>query len=169
METQRSSPPKSSTHRMLCSGYSWPTIFGLPSSSKFRIVHLNCAVHLAYRCRTPNPVRKPTREWQKGQQELMHLWETQHLSQNCMELKNRQSLLPPLNSWEDLIKAYTDYFKGIGQFPEHHHTHHLKRWCQTYHPCTKEVSYSHVTPSMWQAREVYQSRTGVITCRFIED
>ena len=72
-----------------------PAILGLLSSSKLGIVQLNCMVKLTSRCGPPSPPKKPT---------------TEHA-------KVRHDLTSPLNSSEDLIKAYPEWFEGIGQFP----------------------------------------------------
>ena len=76
-----------------------PAIHGLPSSSKLGIVQLNCVVKLTSRCAQPNPPKKPTTECAKA----------------------RCDLTSPLNSSEDLIKAYPDWFEGIDQFPGTYH------------------------------------------------
>ena len=60
-----------------------PSILGQPSFSNLQNVQLNSAVHFTYKCRTLNPVRKPTTEWQKGWDDLMHLWETAHITELC--------------------------------------------------------------------------------------
>ena len=76
-----------------------PAILGLPSSSKLGIVQLNCAVKLTSRHGPPIPPKKPTAE----------------------HTKVRHDLTSPLNSSEDLIKAYPNQFEGIGQFPGIYH------------------------------------------------
>ena len=76
-----------------------PSILGLPSSSKPGIVQLNCAVELTSRCDPSSPPKKPTIE--------------------CA--KDRCGPTSPLNTSEDLIKAYPDQFEGIGQFPGTYH------------------------------------------------
>ena len=53
--------------------------------------------------------------------DLMHLQETKQVSFSHRELKHKHSPLPPLNSGEELIKAYPDYFKGIGKLPRTYH------------------------------------------------
>ena len=63
-------------------------ILGLPSASKLEIVQLNCAVKLTSRCDPPSPPKKPTTE--------------------CT--KDRHDHTSPLNSSEDLIKAYPSWF-----------------------------------------------------------
>ena len=72
-----------------------PAILGLPSSSKLGIVQLNCAVKLTHRHDSTSPPKKPTTE--------------------CTKSRNDHSSL--LNSSKDLIKAYPDWFGGIGWFP----------------------------------------------------
>ena len=125
-------------------------VLGLLLSSKLRIVQLNLVVQFVYRCRTYNPARKPTTEQEKGQCDLIHVWETKCPSQNCMKSKHRQSPSPPLNLWDNLIKAYPNHFKGIGQFPG---TYHI-----TSRDDAKPVimhqgsTYHHASTGMWQAR-----------------
>ena len=77
-----------------------PAILGIPSSSNLGIVQLNYTVTLTSRCDTSSPPKKPTIE--------------------CA--KDRCDLTSPLNSSKDLIKAYPDWFEGIGQF---HGTYHI--------------------------------------------
>ena len=69
-----------------------PAIFGLPSSSKLGIVQLNCTVKFTSRHDPLIPPKKPT---------------TKHA-------KVKHDLTSPLNSSEDLIKAYPAWFEGIG-------------------------------------------------------
>ena len=69
-----------------------PAIPGLLSSSKLGIVQLNCAVKLTSRHDPPSPSKKPTTE----------------------RAKARHDFISPLNSSEDLIKAYSNWFEGIG-------------------------------------------------------
>ena len=76
-----------------------PAILGLPSSSKLEIVQLNCMVKLISRCDPPSLPKKPTPE---------------HAKVRC-------DLTSPLNSSKDLIKAYPDWFEGIGLFPGTYH------------------------------------------------
>ena len=76
-----------------------PAILGLLSSSKLGIVQLNCRVKLTSRCDPPSPLKKPT---------------TEHAMV-------RHNIISPLNSSEDLIKAYPHWFEGIGQFPGFYH------------------------------------------------
>ena len=78
-----------------------PTILGLPSCATLGIVELNCAVNLQKRKLVQQ--KKPTTEGRTVRQDLQHL--------NS----------PPLNTKEDLIKAYPDRFKGIGHFPGTYH------------------------------------------------
>ena len=78
-----------------------PAILGLPSCAKLGIVELNCAVNLQKRKLVQQ--KKPTTEGRNVNQDLQHL--------NS----------PPLNTKEDLIKAYPDRFKGIGHFPGTYH------------------------------------------------
>ena len=73
-----------------------PAILGLPSCANLGIVELNCAVNLQKRKLVQQ--KKPTTEVRNVNQDLQHL--------NS----------PPLNTKEDLIKAYPDRFKGIGHF-----------------------------------------------------
>ena len=79
-----------------------PAILGLPSCSKFGIVELNCAV--SFHQKKPTQ-QKPTTECQQVQKDLTNL--------------------QPLNTKEDLIKAYPDRFEGIGYFPG---TYHITLW-----------------------------------------
>ena len=72
-----------------------PAMLGLPSSSKLGVVQLNCAVKLTSKC---DPSILPKR-----------------LTKECA--KDRCDLTSPLNSSEDLIKAYPDWYEGIGWFP----------------------------------------------------
>ena len=78
-----------------------PAILGLPSCAKLGIVELNCAVNLQKRKLVQQ--KKPTTEGRNVNQDHQHL--------NS----------PPLNTKEDLIKAYPDRFKGIGHFPGTYH------------------------------------------------
>ena len=70
-----------------------PAILGLLSCSKLGIVELNCAVSFHQK---PTQ-QKPSTEHQQIQKDLTNL--------------------QPLNTKEDLIKAYPDRFEGIGHFP----------------------------------------------------
>ena len=78
-----------------------PAILGLPSCAKLGIVELNCAVNLQKRKLVQQ--KKPTTEGRNVNQDLQ-----------CLNS-------PPLNTKEDLIKAYPDRFKGIGHFPRTYH------------------------------------------------
>ena len=78
-----------------------PAILGLPSCAKLGIVELNYAVNLQKRKLVQQ--KKPTTEGRKVNQDLQHL--------NS----------PPLNTKEDLIKAYPDRFEGIGHFSGTYH------------------------------------------------
>ena len=78
-----------------------PAILGLPSCVKLGIVELNCAVNLQKRKLVQQ--KKPTTDGRKVNQDLQHL--------NS----------PPLNTKEDLLKAYPDRFEGIGHFPGTYH------------------------------------------------
>ena len=78
-----------------------PAILGLPSCAKLGIVELNCAVNLQKRKLVQQ--KKPIAEGRNVKQDLKHL--------NS----------PPLNTKENLIKAYLDRFKGIGHFPGTYH------------------------------------------------
>ena len=70
-----------------------PAILGLPSCSRLRIVNLNCSVQLR---KHGQPV-KVSKEREKVKQDMKNL--------------------KPINSKDDLIKAYPDRFEGIGKFP----------------------------------------------------
>ena len=78
-----------------------PAILELPSCAKLDIVELNCAVNL-----------------QKKRLVQQKKLTTEHgsVKQNLQDLKP-----PPLNTKEDLIKAYPDRFGGIGCFPGTYH------------------------------------------------
>ena len=78
-----------------------PAILGLPSCAKLGIVELNCAVNLQKRKLVQQ--KKPTTEGKIVNQDLQH------------------PNSPPLNTKEDLIKAYPDRFEGIGRFPGTYH------------------------------------------------
>ena len=78
-----------------------PAILRLPSCAKLGIVELNCAVNLQNKKLVQQ--KKPTTECRKVKQDLQ-------------DLKP-----PPLNTKEDLIKAYLDRFEGIGHFPGTYH------------------------------------------------
>ena len=78
-----------------------PAILGLPSCAKLGIVELNCAVNLQKRKLVQQ--KKPTTEGRNVNQDLQH--------------PNSE----PLNTKEDLIKAYPDRFEGIGRFPGTYH------------------------------------------------
>ena len=70
-----------------------PAILGLPSCTRLRIVKLNCSVQLR---KHGQPI-KVSKEREKVKQDMKNL--------------------KPINSKDDLIKAYPDRFKGIGKFP----------------------------------------------------
>ena len=74
-----------------------PAILGLPSCSRLRIVNLNCSVQLR---KHGQPV-KVSKEREKVKQDMKNL--------------------KPINSKDDLIKAYLDRFEGIGKFPGTYH------------------------------------------------
>ena len=74
-----------------------PAILGLPSCSRLRIVNLNCSVQLR---KHGQPV-KVSKEREKVKQDVKNL--------------------KPINSKDDLIKAYPDRFEGIGKFPGTYH------------------------------------------------
>ena len=74
-----------------------PAILGLPSCSRLRIVNLNCSVQLR---KHGQPVKVPK--------------EREKLKQDMKNLK-------PINSKDDLIKAYPDRFEGIGKLPGTYH------------------------------------------------
>ena len=74
-----------------------PAILGLPSCSRLRIVNLNCSVQLR---KHGQPV-KVSKEREKVKQDMKNL--------------------KPINSKDDLIKAYPDRFEGIGKFPGTYH------------------------------------------------
>ena len=78
-----------------------PAILRLPSCAKLGIVELNCAVNLQKKKLVQQ--KKPTTECGKVNKDLQ-------------DLKP-----PPLNTKEDLIKAYSDRFEGIGHFPGTYH------------------------------------------------
>ena len=78
-----------------------PAILGLPSCAKLGIVELNCAVNLQKRKLVQQ--KKPTTEGKIVNQDLQH------------------PNSPPLNTKEDLIKAYPDRFEGIGHLPGTYH------------------------------------------------
>ena len=78
-----------------------PAILGLPSCAKLGIVELNCAVNL---------------QKKKLVQQKKLTTEHRSVKQNLQDLKP-----PPLNTKEDLIKAYPDRFEGIGHFPGTYH------------------------------------------------
>ena len=71
-----------------------PVILGLPSCSKLRIFHLNCSVQF----------------WKHGQPIKLS---KEKKKSKSYELKNLKSI----NSRDNLIKTYPDWFKGIGKFP----------------------------------------------------
>ena len=74
-----------------------PAILGLPSCSRLTIVHLNCSVQFRKHGKLFNtcPERKKIQQGMKN--------------------------LKPINSSEDMIKAYPNSFEGIGKFPGTHH------------------------------------------------
>ena len=90
-----------------------PAILGLPSCSRLRIVHLNCSVQFR---KHGKPV-KPCLEREKVQQDMRKLG--------------------PINSREDLIKAYPDRFEGIGKFPGTYHIHLKEDAITVVHPPRK--------------------------------
>ena len=90
-----------------------PAILGLPSCSRLRIVHLNCSVQFR---KHGKPV-KPCPEREKEQQDMMKLG--------------------PINSRDDLIKAYPDRFEGIGKFPGTYHIHLKEDAIPVVHPPRK--------------------------------
>ena len=90
-----------------------PAILGLPSCSRLRIVHLNCSVQFR---KHGKPV-KPCPEREKVQQDMKKLG--------------------PINSCEDLIKAYPDCFEGIGKFPGTYHIYLKEDAIPVVHPPRK--------------------------------
>ena len=70
-----------------------PAILGLPSCSRLRIVNLNCSV-----------------QFRKHGQPIKTCKERENVKQDLKNLK-------AINSKDDLIKAYPDWFEGIGKFP----------------------------------------------------
>ena len=90
-----------------------PAILGLPSCSRLRIVHLNCSVQFRKHGKPVKPY--PGRE--KEQQDMKKLG--------------------PINSREDLIKAYPDHFEGIGKFPGTYHIHLKENAIPVVHPPKK--------------------------------
>ena len=74
-----------------------PAILGLPSCRRLRIVNLNCSVQL----RKHGQPAKVSKEREKVKQDMKNL--------------------KPINSKDDLIKAYPDQFEGIGKFPGTYH------------------------------------------------
>ena len=74
-----------------------PAILGLPSCSRLRIVNLNCSVQLR---KHGQPVK---------------------VSKAREKVKQDMKNLKPINSKDDLIKAYPDRFEGIGKFPGTYH------------------------------------------------
>ena len=74
-----------------------PAILGLPSCSRLRIVNLNYSVQLR---KLSQPV-KVSKEREKVKQDMKNL--------------------KPINSKDDLIKAYPDQFEGIEKFPGTYH------------------------------------------------
>ena len=145
---------------MVCSGHSFPS----HTFPAFILEVQKCRAELCYpvanRSRTLNLVMKHNTEWNKGHHDLLHLWQTQHLSQYHMEMKLKQLLLPPLNSLEDLNKTSSDHSKGIHHFPRSYH--------MTF---TKEVFYIYVDPGTWQARwaslNMYSWKANDQLCMFL--
>ena len=117
METQRSPPPKSTTHTMVCSRHpwlchTWPTfIFNVWNYTS----KLCCPV--CPQTQDPHP-SKETWHRTKDQHDLTHLQKAQYLSQKHTDSRDRQPPLPPLNSKDDLIRTYPDHLEGIGWFSE---------------------------------------------------
>ena len=74
-----------------------PAILGLPSWSRLRIVNLKCSVQL----KKHGQLVKVSKEREKVKQDMKNL--------------------KPINSKDNLIKAYPDRFKGIGIFPGTYH------------------------------------------------
>ena len=74
-----------------------PEILGLPSCSRLRIVNLNCSVQL-----------------RKHGQPIKTCKEREKVKQDMKNLK-------PINSKDDLIKAYPDQFEGTGKSPGTYH------------------------------------------------
>ena len=136
----------SSKTMMVCIFICSPATLGLPSFSMLGIVQMNCAVQLAHRHRTPNAVRKPTIEQYKAQHGLM-LTKVNRAKAQTVTVASTQLRRRPHQGLPWLFQMHWPV--------PLHLLHHLKRWCQTYHSCTKEVSYSHVVPGMWQARWVH--------------
>ena len=121
-----------------------PTIPCLPSSSKFRIVQLNCAFQLAQRHMSPNPVRKHhhrTREGSASPDALLGntvpITEKHRSKAQTATLTTSQLMRRP---HQGLPLPFQRHWLVPQSLP-----HHLKRWCLTYHLGTKEVSSSHVT------------------------
>ena len=86
------------------------------------MVWLNCVVKLTNRCDPPSPSKKPKLE----------------------HTKDKHNLTSPLNSSEDLTKAYPEWFEGIGQFPG---TYYITL-CDDAKPVVhaQKVSSSYATP-----------------------
>ena len=74
-----------------------PAILGLPSCSRLSIGNLNCSVQL-----------------RKHGQPIKTCKEREKVKQDMKNLK-------PINSKDDLIKAYPDRFEGIRKFPGTYH------------------------------------------------
>ena len=99
MDPQRPSALKVSRDQVVCSRQPWACHTWPPLLIKTWIVQLNCAVKLTSRCDQSSLPKKHTIE--------------------CA--KDRHDLTSPLNSSEDLIRAYPYQFEGIGWFPGAYH------------------------------------------------
>ena len=125
---------------MVCSRQPW-TSHTWPSSSKLGIVHLSCAIKVTSRCGPPSPPMKLTTEYAKV----------------------RGDPTFPLNSSEDLIKAYPDWFEGYWSIPWN--LPHYSLWCQSCGTCTQNVSNCYATPGAWETQWVHQLRYHHSSCR----
>ena len=96
-----------------------PAILGLPSCGRLRIVNLNCSVQL-----------------RKHGQPIKTCKEREKVKQDMKNLK-------PINSKDDLIKAYPDWFEGIGKFPGTYHIYLKEDAIPVVH--TPEMPNSHTT------------------------
>ena len=105
-----------------------PAISGLPSTSRLRIVYLNCSV-----------------QFRKHGQPIKVSKEREKVKQDVKNLKL-------INSKDDLIKAYPDRFKGIGKFPG---TYHI---CHTCCAHTQEIPNSHKIPGKQEAGQTIGAR-----------
>ena len=140
-----------------------PDVLGLPSSSRFRIMQLNCAVQSTHNAGLLTQLGNLT----YNERRVSMTWctsrkhSTYHRSWQgwCRDSHNYLHSTQEKTSSRPTLAALK-VLDGSWDLP-----HHLKRWCQTCHPCIKLVSYSYVIPDTWQGRLIYQLRDNCLSNR----